>query len=181
MPSVARHPAVSSVVTVSASSLKAAPVATLIREDAVAVVLEGDGCRYVAIAERRGDEWKAPEYLTGQGGLLTAPRGTITERYDPLPQMSTTAMAWPDSAGGRPDWVWFALTALAGHDVVDVVTSSDLDECRAAVQSDGSLLHLLRVPTGTWPEISVTTRDGRALPVHRDKRSYNESSQPDGT
>jgi Ser/Thr protein kinase RdoA (MazF antagonist) len=77
--------------------------------------------------------------------------------------------------------MWFALTALAGHDVVDVVTSSDLDECRAAVGPDGSVLHPLRVPTGTWPAIMVTTRDGRHLPVHRDKRSYNESSGPDGT
>ena len=172
MPPIAVHPAVACAREAIASGHEVQLVAALVRDDVVAVVMEGEEGRYVSLVERREGAWRAPEYLAGQR-VSAAPRTTYTEPYDPLPQLTCTASMWPDAAGQQPSSAWFALLAVAGLDAVTVVTSSQLDECHEPIGPEGLVLHVLRVPTGTWPEITVTTLDGRLLPVHRDKRAYN--------
>lgn len=166
------HPAVARAREALASCHEVRVVATLVRDDVVAVVLESAEVRYVSLVERREGAWVAPECLVGQR-LTGAPRTSYIETYDPLPQLACTESMWPDAAGQKPKAAWFALTALAGFDVAAVETSSQLDECHDPIRPDGLVFHMLRVPTGTWPEIAVTTLDGRSLPVHKDKRADN--------
>ena len=172
MPPTDLHPAVARAREAFASRPEVQVVATVVRHDVVAVVLESEEGRYVSLVEHREGAWVAPEYLAGQS-LSGAARITRTEAHDPLPQLACTESMWPDAAGQQPKTAWFALTALAGLDAVRVETSSQLDECHEPIRPDGLVLHILRVPTGTWPEITVTTLDGRRLPCHRDKRSYD--------
>ena len=172
MPPTDLHPAEAVAREAFGARLDVEVVATLVRDEVVAVLLESEGGRFVSLVEHREGSWVAPEYLAGQR-LPGAPRTTHTETHDPLPQLACTESMWPDAAGQQPKTAWFALTALAGLDAVMVETSSQLDECHEPITSDGLVFHMLRVPTGTWPEIAVTTVDGRRLPVHRDKRAYN--------
>ncbi|MEU2035307.1 hypothetical protein [Nocardia amamiensis] len=159
------HPAV----TVAIDALSGAdrgltPVSVIVRDEIVAVLIDGERGRYVSFVRLEHGRWIAPSMITGSP-RPNAPRADRTPNHQPLHRKSAKLFTLPNPDGTPQDESWFAVTGLAALDAVQVSVTSELDEQTAPISTDGLAFAVVRARTSEDPRIYVHTRDGRRVPA----------------
>ncbi|MBF6339424.1 hypothetical protein IU450_26530 [Nocardia abscessus] len=159
------HPAV----TVAIDALAGAdrdltPVRVIVRDEIVAVLVDGERGRYVSFVRFEDEGWIAPGMIIGSP-RPEGPRADRTPNHLPLQRKSTKLFTLPNPDGTRRDESWFAVTGLAARDAVHVSVTSELEERIAPIGSDGLAFAVVRARTSEDPRIYVQTCDGRRVPV----------------
>lgn len=127
------------------------------------MVVQNHEISYVVLVERHGDEWLVPTMISGGRTPTAALRPERTEAPVALQDRRIVLSGWPDANGGRPEFVWCAVTGTAALDAQDVVIASEIDEVTAVVREDGFVLGVVRARWGTKPSVTVRTSDGRQV------------------
>ncbi|MGV9723414.1 hypothetical protein [Nocardia beijingensis] len=156
------HPAV----TVALDALAAADqdltlVGAVVRDDLVAVVIDGDQGRYIVFVHPDGDQW------TTRGTVIGAPR-PVGSRHDRTPawealQRRGTRFRSETADPSGPGW--FAVIGRAARDAVTLSVTSTLEECVVPIGADGLAFAVVRAHGSETPQVTVTTRDGRVVTV----------------
>ncbi|WP_039804827.1 hypothetical protein [Nocardia araoensis] len=154
------HPAVDTALdALAAADRELTPVSAVVRDDLVAVVIDGDQGRYVLFAHPDGDQW------TTRGTVIGAPRPVgprheHTPAWEALQRRGTrfrSETADPSGPG------WFAVIGRAARDAVILSVTSTLEKCVVPIGADGLAFAVVRAYGGETPRVTVTTRDGRVV------------------
>ncbi|MGW4090178.1 hypothetical protein ACWEH3_10035 [Nocardia sp. NPDC004718] len=154
------HPAVVVALdALAAADRDLAPVSAVVRDDLVAVVIDGHKGRYIAFVHPDGDQW------TTRGTVIGAPRPVgprheHTPAWEALQRRGTRfrpETADPSGSG------WFAVIGRAARDAVILSVTSTLDECVVPIGADGLAFAVVRALGSETPHVTVTTRDGRVV------------------
>ncbi|MEV6337129.1 hypothetical protein AB0M12_20700 [Nocardia vinacea] len=156
------HPAV----TVALDALADAdrdlfPVSVLVREDLVAVVIDGGRGRYIVFVHPDGDSWDT-HGITFGASRPEGPREDRTSAHQPLQRYGTR---FRSESADRDGVGWFAVIGRAAHDAESVRVVSTLEERVASIGADGLAFAVVRATGGEKPQVSVNTRDGRWVPA----------------
>src|SRR2546427_7052327 len=119
------HPAV----TVALNALTDAdrdllPVSVLVREDLVAVVIDGGRGRYIVFVHPHGDSWQT-HGITFGASRPEGPREDHTGAYQPLQRYGTR---FRSESADRDGTGWFAVIGRAARDAESVRVVSTLED-----------------------------------------------------
>ncbi|MGK8510448.1 hypothetical protein ACRS5S_21180 [Nocardia asiatica] len=157
------HPAVTvAIAALSGADRALTPVSVIVREEIVAVLIDGERGRYVSFVRLDDGRWIAPSMITGSP-RPDGPRAERTPNHLPLHRKSAKRFTLPKPDGTRQDESWFAVTGLAALDAVQVRVISELDERTTPISADGLAFAVVRARTSEDPRIYVHTRDGRRV------------------
>ncbi|WP_249644543.1 hypothetical protein [Nocardia sputi] len=154
-------------VTVAIDALSGAdraltPVSVIVRDEVVAVLIDGERGRYVSFVRLDHGHWIAPSMITGSP-RPDGPRAERTPNHRPLHRKSAKLFTLPNPDGTPQDESWFAVTGLAALDAVRVSVTSELDEQTTPISTDGLAFAIVRARTSEDPRVYVHTRDGRRV------------------
>ncbi|WP_280244899.1 hypothetical protein [Nocardia abscessus] len=157
------HPAV----TVAIDALSGAdqaliPVGVIVRDEVVAVLIDGERARYVSFVRLDHGRWIAPSMITGSP-RPDGPRAERTPNYLPLHRKSAKLFTLPNPDGTPRDESWFAVTGRAALDAVRVSVTSELVEQSTPISTDGLAFAIVRARTSEDSRVYVRTRDGRRV------------------
>jgi hypothetical protein len=157
------HPAVAvAVAALTVADPDPRPVAAIIRDDTVAVLVDCEQGRCAVFVQLRDGHWVAPGMIIGST-RPDKPRADRTPDYMPLHRKSTKRFAHPSADGTPQDEGWFAVTGLAAHDAVSVSVRSELDDSITPISEDGLAFAIVRARWTEEPDVYVHTSDGRRV------------------
>ncbi|WP_040865706.1 hypothetical protein [Nocardia exalbida] len=156
------HPAVSVALdALAAVDSSLAPINVVLREEIVAVLVDGDRGRYIVFVHPDGDQWKTRGTMFG-APRPSGPRHEHTPAWEALQRLGTRfRSATADRFGDG----WYAVIGRAAHDAVSLSVTSSLEECVVPIGADGLAFAVIRATGSETPRVTVTTRDGRAITV----------------
>lgn len=157
------HPAIAvAVESISGYGGEFEPVAAIIKDDVVGVVLDSDEARFTVIVQDREGVWTPPTITVGSP-RPTEPRQTRTQDYMPLQRLNRKRFGSSDRDGARPEFVWFCITGLAAEDAAEVSIVVDGHEHTEPIGAAGLAFAIARMHRDDQPEVYVRTQDGRRI------------------
>lgn len=156
------HPAVSVALdALAAADSSLAPISVIVREEIVAVLVDGDRGRYIVFVHPDGDQWVTRGTMFGVP-RPSGPRHEHTPAWEALQRLGTRfRSATADRFGDG----WYAVIGRAAHDAVSLSVTSSFEEWVVPIGADGLAFAVIRATGSETPRVTVTTRDGRAVTV----------------
>lgn len=138
------------------------------RGSVVAVQLGSDEHEIIVLVAQDGDGgWREPIGRTGTFRRST-PRADRTAEHRPLDALTRKRATLPGQGLDTDSQEWWAFSGLAATDAIGVRVSSAVDICEVAPDDEGRVFAAVRVQSGEVPSVTVTTDDGRTVPMPAD-------------
>lgn len=130
------------------------PVTAIVRDEIVAVLVDGEVGRWIVFVQPLNDEWVAMGITFGSP-KPAQPRADRTTDYLPLARKGGRFHQVDDGTG------WYAVIGLAARDAVSVSVRSELEESIMPISEAGVAFALVRARWREEPDVYVHTTGGQ--------------------